>query len=157
MGTATTPNGANYWAGTGRFIGAKRCAACHPAQARNFHRNSMSRALEPIESCTILKGDINYTWTDGRYAYSITRSGERVLYKVTEGKESFETPLLYAFGQGKAGQTYLFDVEKQNRSLHDRGCEPPFSHDGNPNTQTMEFSLRDPDEYYVTISAFSAA
>jgi catechol 2,3-dioxygenase-like lactoylglutathione lyase family enzyme len=26
----------------------------------------------------------------------------------------------------------------------------------NPNTQTMEFSLRDPDGYYVTISALSA-
>ena len=26
----------------------------------------------------------------------------------------------------------------------------------NPNTQTKEFSLRDPDGYYVTISAFSA-
>jgi catechol 2,3-dioxygenase-like lactoylglutathione lyase family enzyme len=27
----------------------------------------------------------------------------------------------------------------------------------NPNTQTMEFSLRDPDGYYVTISALSEA
>jgi catechol 2,3-dioxygenase-like lactoylglutathione lyase family enzyme len=27
----------------------------------------------------------------------------------------------------------------------------------NPNTETMEFSLRDPDGYYVTISALSAA
>ena len=26
----------------------------------------------------------------------------------------------------------------------------------NPNTRTMEFSLRDPDGYYVTISALSA-
>jgi hypothetical protein len=26
----------------------------------------------------------------------------------------------------------------------------------NPNTQTMEFSLRDPDGYYVTMSALSA-
>jgi hypothetical protein len=26
----------------------------------------------------------------------------------------------------------------------------------NPNTQTQEFSLRDPDGYYVTISALSA-
>jgi hypothetical protein len=26
----------------------------------------------------------------------------------------------------------------------------------NPNTETMEFSLRDPDGYYVTISALSA-
>ncbi len=27
----------------------------------------------------------------------------------------------------------------------------------NPNTQTKEFSLRDPDGYYVTISALSVA
>ena len=27
----------------------------------------------------------------------------------------------------------------------------------NPNTETKEFSLRDPDGYYVTISALSAA
>jgi hypothetical protein len=27
----------------------------------------------------------------------------------------------------------------------------------NPNTQTREFSLRDPEGYYVTISALSAA
>jgi hypothetical protein len=27
----------------------------------------------------------------------------------------------------------------------------------NPNTRTTEFSVRDPDGYYVTISAFSAA
>ena len=26
----------------------------------------------------------------------------------------------------------------------------------NPNTQSREFSLRDPDGYYVTISAFTA-
>jgi hypothetical protein len=107
----TPPNSANYWAVNGRFIGSKQCAGCHPAQARNFHRNSMSRALEPIETCAILKGDINLTWTDGHYTYSIVRSGERVLYQVTDGRETFQTPLLYAFGQGKAGQTYVFDVE----------------------------------------------
>ena len=27
----------------------------------------------------------------------------------------------------------------------------------NPNTETMEFSVRDPDGYYVTISALTAA
>jgi catechol 2,3-dioxygenase-like lactoylglutathione lyase family enzyme len=39
------------------------------------------------------------------------------------------------------------------RSLVDRFEEEP---DLNSNTQTMEFSLRDPDGYYVTISALSA-
>jgi catechol 2,3-dioxygenase-like lactoylglutathione lyase family enzyme len=39
------------------------------------------------------------------------------------------------------------------RSLVDRFEEEPHV---NPNTQTREFSLRDPDGYYVTISALSA-
>lgn len=38
------------------------------------------------------------------------------------------------------------------RTLVSRFEEGPHT---NPNTQTMEFSLRDPDGYYVTISAFS--
>jgi len=42
---------------------------------------------------------------------------------------------------------------KRARALVDRFEEEPHV---NPNTQTMEFSLRDPDGYYVTISALSA-
>ena len=40
------------------------------------------------------------------------------------------------------------------RALVSRLEEEPHT---NPNTQTPEFSLRDPDGYYVTISALSAA
>jgi catechol 2,3-dioxygenase-like lactoylglutathione lyase family enzyme len=42
---------------------------------------------------------------------------------------------------------------KRARSLVARFEEEPHL---NPNTQTMEFSLLDPDGYYVTISALSA-
>jgi hypothetical protein len=48
-----------------------------------------------------------------------------------------------------------FDLALQRaRSLVTRFEEEPHL---NPNTQTKEFSLRDPDGYYVTISALSAA
>jgi hypothetical protein len=40
------------------------------------------------------------------------------------------------------------------RSLVDRLEEEPHL---NPSTETLEFSLRDPDGYYVTISALTAA
>ena len=40
------------------------------------------------------------------------------------------------------------------RALVSRLAEEPHV---NPNTRTSEFSLRDPDGYYVTISALSAA
>jgi len=47
-----------------------------------------------------------------------------------------------------------FDMAlKRARALVTRFEEEPHV---NPNTQTMEFSLRDPDGYYVTISALSA-
>jgi len=42
---------------------------------------------------------------------------------------------------------------KRARSLVPRFEEEPHL---NPNTETMEFSLRDPDGYYVTISALSS-
>ena len=42
---------------------------------------------------------------------------------------------------------------KRSRALVFRLDEEPHM---NPNTETMEFSLRDPDGYYVTISALSA-
>jgi hypothetical protein len=44
-----------------------------------------------------------------------------------------------------------FDMAlKRARALVDQFEEEPHL---NPNTQTMEFSLRDPDGYFVTISA----
>ena len=47
-----------------------------------------------------------------------------------------------------------FDMAlKRARALVDRLEEEP---NANPNTGTQEFSLRDPDGYYVTISAFSS-
>ena len=47
-----------------------------------------------------------------------------------------------------------FDVSlKRARALVARFEEEPHT---NPNTRTEEFSLRDPDGYYVTISALSA-
>jgi hypothetical protein len=47
-----------------------------------------------------------------------------------------------------------FDMAlKRARALVMRFEEEPHV---NPNTQTREFSLRDPDGYYVTISALSA-
>ena len=47
-----------------------------------------------------------------------------------------------------------FDIVlKRARALVARFEEEPHV---NPNTRTREFSLRDPDGYYVTISALSA-
>jgi catechol 2,3-dioxygenase-like lactoylglutathione lyase family enzyme len=72
-----------------------------------------------------------------------------------------EHPSLMSPNHGTPGNGLLlffrvddFDLALQRaRSLVTRLEEEPHV---NPNTQTEEFSLRDPDGYYVTISALSA-
>ena len=73
-----------------------------------------------------------------------------------------EHPSLTSPDRGTPGNGLLlffrvddFDLTLQRaRALVARLEEEPHV---NPNTQTLEFSLRDPDGYYVTISALSAA
>jgi catechol 2,3-dioxygenase-like lactoylglutathione lyase family enzyme len=73
-----------------------------------------------------------------------------------------EHPSLTSPDHGKAGNGLLlfFRVDdfgmalSRARALVTRLEEEPHL---NPNTGTMEFALRDPDGYYVMISAFSAA
>jgi catechol 2,3-dioxygenase-like lactoylglutathione lyase family enzyme len=73
-----------------------------------------------------------------------------------------EHPSLTSSDQAQPGNGLLlfirvddFDVALLNaRALVPRLEEEPNL---NPNTQTMEFSLRDPDGYYVTISALAEA
>jgi len=104
------PSGARYWESGGRFIGSAQCAACHPAEAARYRANSMSRALEPAATCAILQGDVHYSFQDGPYTYSIAREGTKAIYKVSNGTDTFTVPLEYAFGQGRAGQTYVYSV-----------------------------------------------
>ncbi len=73
-----------------------------------------------------------------------------------------EHPSLTSPDRGTPGNGLLlffrvddFDLALQRaRTLVTRLEEEPHV---NPNTQTREFSLRDPDGYYVTISALSTA
>ena len=71
-----------------------------------------------------------------------------------------EHPPLISPDNGKPGNGLLLffrvdDFDKalaRARALRTRFEEEPHV---NPSTRTMEFSLRDPDGYYVSISAFS--
>jgi catechol 2,3-dioxygenase-like lactoylglutathione lyase family enzyme len=66
-------------------------------------------------------------------------------------------PPLRRPGKGTGnGLLLFFRVDDFDKALQRaRALAPPFEEEPhrNPNTRTMEFSLRDPDGYYVTISA----
>ncbi len=87
------------------------CASCHKEEARSQPATSMGHALELAADCSILRNHSRLTFTSGRYSYTITREGDRSMYRVTDGNATLTIPLNWAFGLGDAGQTYVFERE----------------------------------------------
>lgn len=89
-----------------KYLGNQACAECH-TQTETQSETPMGKALEFGAECNILKANPKLTFKSGIYSYAILRQGSQSLYSVTDGKETMSVPILYAFGQGKAGQTYV--------------------------------------------------
>ena len=91
-----------------RYVGSGACAQCHVTQATTRLANPMSRALEPVENCDVLKAHDRLSFRNGSYNYRIVREGNHSSYTISDGLNSISEPILFCFGQGKAGQTYVF-------------------------------------------------
>jgi hypothetical protein len=89
------------------------CLGCHKAivdryyGSANMHGNTMARALYPAVDAAPLKENARLEFKLGKYMYKIEKSA----YTVSDGSASLSLALQYAFGQGAAGQTYLFQHE----------------------------------------------
>ncbi|MDT7806746.1 MAG: hypothetical protein QOJ70_559 [Acidobacteriota bacterium] len=91
-----------------RYVGSKVCAQCHTAEAKEQLDTPMAHALESAANCAILNSHRPLTFTNGPYLYRLTQEGGRAAYTVTDGKRTISEPVLYCFGQGEVGQTYIF-------------------------------------------------
>lgn len=89
-------------------VGSQNCAECHTYQSQNFFSTPMAHALEKISDCELLIKRPRLTFSEGAFSYRITRQGNRSIYTVSDGAQSISEPLLFCFGQGVAGQTYIF-------------------------------------------------
>ena len=90
-----------------KFVGAKACVDCHPREAVQL-TTPMAHALEVPPDCKIITARGRLTFKNGKYIYEIARQGKNVTYTVSDGANSISKPILYCFGQGHIGQTYLF-------------------------------------------------
>ncbi len=89
------------------FAGTQACAECHADKVKTHAKTTMGRALETVAASEILRKHPKLTFRVGPYSYEILRRGEQSIYTVTDGKETIALPILYAFGLGSAGQTYV--------------------------------------------------
>jgi hypothetical protein len=89
------------------FAGDEACAECHKSKVIAARPNAMAIAMEPVKESKVLTANPRMSVSIGGFNYEITRKGQESIYSVSDGKETISLPILYAFGQGKAGQTYV--------------------------------------------------
>lgn len=90
------------------YVGPQACAKCHTEESATQHATSMGKALEPAQTSAVLRSHARLSFRSGPYTFQITREGDRSIYSVSDGVNTLSEPILYSFGQGKAGQTYVF-------------------------------------------------
>ncbi len=66
----------------------------------------MARALELGDDIAVLRSHPRLMFRSGPYVYDVVRQADKSIYSVSDGRNKISEPILYAFGQGKAGQTY---------------------------------------------------
>jgi len=91
-----------------KYIGSASCVKCHKEESANQLETSMGMALERVTASRVLSSHPRLSFKSGQYSYELIRKGDQSIYSVTDGLNTFSEPLAYAFGQGKAGQTYVF-------------------------------------------------
>ncbi len=89
------------------FVGSAICAQCHAKEAATFQHASMSRAAEAVADAEILREHPTLEFQLGPFHYTLQRVGDRATYTVARGTERLTVPVVWAFGLGTAGQTYV--------------------------------------------------
>jgi hypothetical protein len=91
-----------------RYVGSALCAECHRSRAGTQSATPMAHAIELPDACRIFQAHERLTFHNGPYSYLIVRDGNQWTYTISEGAKSISEAVLYCFGEGKVGQTYVF-------------------------------------------------
>jgi hypothetical protein len=94
---------------TEEFVGSTVCAKCHGQIAEVQETTRMARTLASASASESLRAHRLMTFQSGRYAYEIETSNAGSTYTVTDGDHTLSAALVWAFGDGQVGQSYLFE------------------------------------------------
>ena len=93
------------------YVGPAACSTCHAAKAASQPKTPMARTISHAADAEVLLTHPNLTFSVGVYRYLIKSDTKHSLYSVTNGTETLASPLLWAFGTPRVGQSYLFKKE----------------------------------------------
>jgi hypothetical protein len=90
------------------FAGVSVCAECHAGIATKQSAVPMARTVARAGESEVLRSHARLTFQQGPYRYEIVGSPVATTYTVTDGTRSLSGSLLWAFGAGTVGQSYLY-------------------------------------------------
>jgi hypothetical protein len=96
------------------YTGSGACAACHSAIVASQRATSMGGTALRASDSPILSSHPQMNFAIGKYRYEIKSTANHNIYTVTDGERSLVATLLWAFGTGRVGQSYLFKKEDGN-------------------------------------------
>jgi hypothetical protein len=91
-----------------QYVGDASCASCHPAISASQKSTSMRQTTVHPEDADLLHSNPLLNFSFGPYRYLIKTSGKTSTYSVTDGKQTQSGTLLWTFGTGRVGQSYIF-------------------------------------------------
>ena len=93
------------------FTGAQGCAECHQEESNPQPKTPMGRAAQPGPEIALLDRHALLTFLNAPHTFTIARTSTGSAYSISDGRQILSRPLLWAFGAGMLGQTYLYQEQ----------------------------------------------
>lgn len=96
------------------FVGSASCAPCHGKIVASQRATPMGATAMHAADSDILHAHSNLHFSFPPYRYGVQTAANRNTYSIAEGDRNLSATLLWAFGTGRVGQSYLFKREDGN-------------------------------------------
>jgi hypothetical protein len=96
------------------YTGSAICASCHAGKVASQRTTAMAQTSMHVSDSKILQEYPELTFDVSKYHYAIRHSSNSNIYTVSDGAHSASATLLWAFGNGRVGQSYLFKKDDGN-------------------------------------------
>jgi len=100
------------------YVGTSGCQQCHPDKVTSQVLTEMADASTRSTDPALLIGQPRLNFRQDPYNYEVARTGQNVTLSVNDGHSSVSQPLIFAFGQGVVGNTFLYEKEGKLYESH---------------------------------------
>ena len=114
--TTVRAQGSGWWPTKGEasreeYAGEAECRSCHGSKAASYGETAMSRASVHASDLNILRQHQRLAFRQGPLDYSLTTTADHSTLQVGNQTTSLSEELLWGFGAGRMGQTYIYSQE----------------------------------------------